>query len=344
MNLSLLAQFRKWNSIIIHTLLANTWEYAAIARWPAGEAFRIMAEITCYRPMNNFNAIAAIDSSCALNALWMERHQPWELGDATNPFMNNATTFEQRGHDLDSWNLAATFKEPRSVLDLQTSSLSSQHSFNSVSDGTSTALQTVTDQLLSDEQDSAFLVSTKCTGSAKPNSGLIDQNILTWMELMRDSEPDNIPESRQEQHLVTSDQSFNSCADMDLDFDVGTMESIATTPSSHQGTVTPTFEPLCDPTTAQNQVFSHNSPTLLCQASPGFQQSNDMSKPQGTTTTTMIPSGFDSMNCAIPASQLQDYTVVPTAELLRLLSSQNQTTTTTNPVKGGHGSTDQGEY
>lgn len=136
------------------------------ARRPVGKAVRIMAEITCYRPMNNFNPTDGLDSSCSINALCMDRYQPWELGDATRSFMNNSSTMEQQQQhheSFDSWVPAgpklmqSEFKEPKSVLDLQTSSLSSQHSFNSVSDCTSTALQTVTDQLLSDEEDSAFL-------------------------------------------------------------------------------------------------------------------------------------------------------------------------------------------
>lgn len=274
--------------------------------------------------MSNFNAIPALDS-CALNATWLERHQPWELGDAAKYFMNNAATFERHNSTpsaMDSWKLAATkvlehdssatFKEPTSVLDLQSSSLSSQHSFNSVSDGTSAALQTVTDQLLSDsEQDSAFLTKT----TAKPNVDM-DHSILTWMELMRESEEDPIAQCTRDQH-----QSCNSCADMDLDFDLRTMESIATTPSSHHGSLEQQLlrDSAIPESSARHQILSHNSLTLASQSRPGYQQ-NDMNyKPQGTTT---LPSMFDSVT-AIPASQLQNYTVVPTAELRWLLSSQN---------------------
>ncbi|KAG0560789.1 hypothetical protein M758_9G013000 [Ceratodon purpureus] len=339
-----------------------------------------MAEITSYRP--SCNAIQALDT-CLLNSSWMEYHQPWELGEATRSFMNNNNNnnninMEQLEHlaatsGTELWKMTAaklvehdesatTFKEPTSVLDLQTSSLSSQHSFNSVSDGTSTAIQTVTDQLLSDEQDSAFLMEST-TITAKPansNNMLMDQDILTWMELMRDSEhstvevPDTAAlapdlqehhtsqHTRQQEHFqgINRHVEVYSCTDMDLDdFEVGTMESITNTPhSSHVepapfAASPPPPEPqqvLCQqgalaassmPESARNQIFSHNSTTLLSQPRAGSSYQQDVVtsvESQGTT----LPSMFDSIT-AIPASQLQNYTVVPTAELLRLLSSQN---------------------
>jgi hypothetical protein len=336
-----------------------------------------MAEITCYRP--SCNAIQALDA-CLLNSSWMEHQQPWELGEATRSFMNNNANMERRENSaatsaMDLWKVAAmklaqhdesatTFKEPTSVLDLQTSSLSSQRSFNSVSDGTSTAIQTVTDQLLSDEQDSAFpMESTTTTTTAKPansNNMLMDQDILTWMELMQDSEraavevseapalaPDlqehpseHNRQQEQQQHLqgISRHVEVYSCTDMDLDdFEVGTMESIANTPhSSHvepshfAASPPPPQQVLCQqgtaatssmPEPAPNQIFSHNSTTLLSQPRAGSSyQQNVVSSVDSQGTT--LPSMFDSIT-AIPASQLQNYTVVPTAELLRLLSSQN---------------------
>ena len=309
-----------------------------------------MAEIAGYRP--SCNAMQALNA-CLLSGSWLEHQQPWELDEPTK-----------------SDNSATAFKEPTSVLDLQTSSLSSQQSFNSASDETSTSVQTVTDQLLSDEQDSAFLmegIAADAAGTPNRNDMLMDQDILTWMELMQNSEHSTVVEvseaaelvphlqedptkhSTQHQYLqdIRSHAETYSCSDMDLDnFEVGTMGNISNTPQSSHGEVIATFtssppqppqqqqqqqllfcqhaavatSSMLEP--AQNQIFSHNSTTLLSQPRAGSSYQQNVVSANDSQSTRSLPSTFDSTT-AIPASQLQNYTVVPTAELLRLLSSQN---------------------
>lgn len=306
-----------------------------------------MAEITHYRPHSDTNTVKFArvpDLQTYLGiSSWLELNQHWRLGDATKFFKvaehegQNSMSSAVDSKRLDSGKSGnqhstalAMSKEPTSVLDLPSScsvSLSSQHSMNSVSDGISKALQTVADQLLSDEQDSAHPMQ-----SATPETSnmLMDQDVMTWMSLTRGSDHsasdmDPVPDwfHKQPERLDLNAQQYY-CSKTGLDFhkNPGTMERICNNlPSSHHHYVAQPFKLISQAQLTMSETAGNQQTgffdTSTSSNQRAFQQCRNV-KAQGATLMSMIDG-----TGAITGSQLLNSTVVPTPELWKLLSSQH---------------------
>lgn len=228
----------------------------------------------------------------------------------------------------------SVFMEPTSVLDLQTSpgcsystaTLSSQQSFTS-KDVTSIQLQTVLDDILRDEHRSAVGEETDTSNTSA------DQDIINWMDCMADPSL-LLPEFEGPGcHKKLNRPSLDDTGQFSksgMGFAVGTnLDAVDT--NRQQANSSASFAMTCDqemtpePSTCViDDLRSHALARLENELLSDDFVENQLRWHQWSRggISGSLPTMLNNL-ISFQSAKAQDYSVIPTSELLKLLSTQN---------------------
>lgn len=306
----------------------------------------MMAAIMSYR--FNSNASSLLEPASSTGKVWTEHQQctPWESitdvsfsttmdqmlerHESTASIVDSCQQMMQEGESV-----LKDQQEPTSVLDLQTSpgdslltaSISSERSFNSPSETVTAyrnSLATVAEILHQEHQgDSTFARES----AGEPNATL-EQDIMAWMDFMGE------PTSASSMDLAVPEFQSQSATCQMLQQKLASKP--VTIPHTNQQVCAMTdfgLETIVYPSiqyvTGDQEIMQTEKPgesvsfnrleiSQLLSDAPGHHQRS----PSADGVSALVPMVLESLS-TLPAdhTQLQKYTIVPTAELLRLLSS-----------------------